>query len=83
MQGSGDSIKSFLKDLNNGPRAAHVVKVEKEEIKIKVCQFWSDFFLSDTKLLRGGTKHGLGGQKAPFSPQTFSQTLALGLKEKY
>ena len=36
-QGSEDSIKSFLKELNNGPRAAHVVKVEKEEIKTKVC----------------------------------------------
>lgn len=35
-QGSEDSIKSFLKELNNGPRAAHVVKVEKEEIKTKV-----------------------------------------------
>ena len=38
-QGSEDSIKSFLKELNNGPRAAHVVKVEKEEIKTKVCIF--------------------------------------------
>ena len=35
-QGSEDSIQSFLKELNSGPRAAHVVKVEKEEIKIKV-----------------------------------------------
>lgn len=34
-QGSEDSIKSFLKDLNNGPRAAQVVKVEKEEIRTK------------------------------------------------
>ncbi|KAF6240096.1 hypothetical protein HO173_001706 [Letharia columbiana] len=34
-QGSEDSIKSFLKELNNGPGAAHVVKVEKEEIKTK------------------------------------------------
>ena len=35
-QGSEDSIQSFLKEINNGPSAAHVVKVEKEEIKIKV-----------------------------------------------
>lgn len=34
-QGSGDSIKAFLKEINNGPRAAHVVKVEKEEIGTK------------------------------------------------
>ena len=34
-QGSGDSIKSYLKELNNGPSAAHVVKVEKEEIGVK------------------------------------------------
>lgn len=34
-QGSEDSIKSFLKELNNGPRAAQVVKVEKEEIETK------------------------------------------------
>ena len=35
-QGSKDSIQSFLKEINSGPSAAHVVKVEKEEIKIKV-----------------------------------------------
>ena len=35
-QGSEDSIQSFLKEINRGPSAAHVVKVEKEEIKIKV-----------------------------------------------
>ncbi|KAK3175132.1 hypothetical protein OEA41_002378 [Lepraria neglecta] len=34
-QGSGDSIKSYLKELSNGPSAAHVVKVEKEEIGVK------------------------------------------------
>ena len=35
-QGAEDSIQSFLKELNSGPRAAHVVKVEKEEMKTKV-----------------------------------------------
>ena len=35
-QGSEDSIQSFLKEINSGPSAAHVVKVEKEEIKMKV-----------------------------------------------
>jgi acylphosphatase len=34
-QGSADSIKSYLKELNNGPSAAHVVKVDKEEIGVK------------------------------------------------
>ena len=34
-QGSEDGIKAFLKEINNGPRAAHVVKVEKEEIRVK------------------------------------------------
>ncbi|KAM0803516.1 Acylphosphatase-like domain-containing protein [Usnea florida] len=34
-QGSEDSIKSFLKELNSGPSAAHVTKVEKEEITTK------------------------------------------------
>lgn len=38
-QGSEDSIKSFLKELNNGPSAAQVVKVEKEVIETKVCIF--------------------------------------------
>ena len=40
-QGSEDSIKSFLKELNSGPSAAHVTKVEKEEITTKVCVFQS------------------------------------------
>ena len=43
-QGSEDSIKSFLKELNSGPSAAHVTKVEKEEITTKVCIFQSRFF---------------------------------------
>lgn len=47
-QGSEDSIKSFLKELNKGPSAAHVVKVEKEEIETKVCIF-SRLLLSTTK----------------------------------
>lgn len=34
-QGSEDSIKQYLKELDKGPRAAHVVKVEKEDIKTK------------------------------------------------
>ena len=34
-QGSEDGIKAFLKEINNGPRAAHVVKVDKEEIGVK------------------------------------------------
>ena len=34
-QGSEDGIKAFLKEINNGPRAAHVVKVDKEEIGTK------------------------------------------------
>ena len=41
-QGSEDSIQSFLKEINSGPSAAHVVKVEKEEIKIKVCTLQSN-----------------------------------------
>ena len=40
-QGSEDSIKSFLKEINSGPSAAHVTKVEKEEITTKVCVFKS------------------------------------------
>jgi len=28
-------VKKLLKDLNNGPSAAHVVKVEKEELEVK------------------------------------------------
>ena len=31
-QGSEDALQKLLKDLNNGPRAAHVVKLEKKEI---------------------------------------------------
>ena len=44
-QGSEDSIKSFLKEINNGPSAAHVVKVEKQEINTKVCTFKNDSLL--------------------------------------
>ena len=43
-QGSEDSIKSFLKELNSGPSAAHVTKVEKEEITTKVCILQSLLF---------------------------------------
>ena len=45
-QGSEDSIKSFLKEINKGPSAAHVVKVDKEEIKTKVCTIQSNLFPS-------------------------------------
>ena len=34
-QGDEESIKKLLKDINNGPSAAHVVKVEKSEIDVK------------------------------------------------
>lgn len=34
-QGSEDSIKSYLKELDQGPRHAHVVKVEKDEMSVK------------------------------------------------
>ena len=34
-QGSDDGIKAFLKEIDHGPRAAHVVKVDKEEIGVK------------------------------------------------
>ena len=34
-QGSEDGIKALLKEINNGPNAAHVVKVEKEDIDVK------------------------------------------------
>jgi len=27
-------LQKFLKDINNGPRAAHVVKLEKKEIDV-------------------------------------------------
>jgi acylphosphatase len=29
-QGSADDVKKFVADLNDGPEAAHVVRVEKE-----------------------------------------------------
>ena len=32
-QGDDESIKKLLKDLNNGPPAAHVVKLEKAEVE--------------------------------------------------
>ena len=34
-QGEEDSIKNLLKDLNNGPAAAHVVKLESSELEEK------------------------------------------------
>lgn len=34
-QGSEQNLSTFLEELHNGPRAAHVVKVEKEEISIQ------------------------------------------------
>ena len=34
-QGDDESIQKFLKDLNEGPSAAHVVKVEKLETEVK------------------------------------------------
>ena len=34
-QGEEDSILKFLKDLSNGPSAAHVVKLEKSEQETK------------------------------------------------
>ncbi|KAK5079087.1 hypothetical protein LTR51_001282 [Lithohypha guttulata] len=34
-QGSEDALQKFKKDLNEGPRAAHVVKVETKEIESK------------------------------------------------
>jgi len=34
-QGAGESLRKLLKDLNNGPAAAHVVKVEKEALDLK------------------------------------------------
>jgi len=33
-QGSEDALQKFLKDINDGPRAAHVVKVEKKEVDV-------------------------------------------------
>ncbi|KAL5343616.1 putative acylphosphatase [Aspergillus crustosus] len=32
-QGSEESIQKFLKDINNGPRLAHVVKLENKTIE--------------------------------------------------
>ena len=34
-QGDKDSVQKLLKDLNQGPSAAHVVKLEKSEIDVK------------------------------------------------
>jgi acylphosphatase len=34
-QGSEDAITKFKSDLNNGPRAAHVVKLETRELDVK------------------------------------------------
>ncbi|KAL9130855.1 MAG: hypothetical protein Q9217_001056 [Psora testacea] len=34
-QGSEDSLASYLKELNAGPRAAHVVKVDTEDLEVK------------------------------------------------
>ncbi|MCJ1354202.1 MAG: hypothetical protein MMC33_004189 [Icmadophila ericetorum] len=33
-QGDEEAIKKLLKDLNNGPSYAHVVKLEKSEIDV-------------------------------------------------
>ncbi|KAA6413394.1 MAG: acylphosphatase [Lasallia pustulata] len=35
VQGDAESIQKYLKDLNSGPSAAHVVKVEKSEQEAK------------------------------------------------
>lgn len=34
-QGEDDVLQSFMKDINQGPRHAHVVKVEKSEIEVQ------------------------------------------------
>ena len=34
-QGSGEALKSYLKELNDGPSAAHVMEVEGKSIEIK------------------------------------------------
>ncbi|PYI18468.1 acylphosphatase [Aspergillus violaceofuscus CBS 115571] len=34
-QGPKESVQKLLKDLNNGPRLAHVVKLEQKEIGVK------------------------------------------------
>ena len=33
-QGSEDALQKLLQDINRGPRAAHVVKLEKKEIEV-------------------------------------------------
>jgi acylphosphatase len=33
-QGSEDALQKLLQDINRGPRAAHVVKLEKKEIDV-------------------------------------------------
>ena len=73
-QGSDDSIKSFLKELNTGPSAAHVVKVEKEEIETKVCTFQSDSFLIATGT---GSLDMVWRKKALFPSQLSSGTRIL------
>ncbi len=34
-QGDEDSLQKFLRDINDGPKHAHVVKVEKSTIELK------------------------------------------------
>jgi len=34
-QGSEEALEKFKKDLNEGPSAAHVVKVETDNIEVK------------------------------------------------
>ncbi|KAL9639085.1 MAG: hypothetical protein Q9164_001148 [Protoblastenia rupestris] len=34
-QGSEDCLKSYLKELNAGPGAAHVVKVDTKDLQVK------------------------------------------------
>ena len=34
-QGDEEAVKKLLKDLDKGPSAAHVVKVEKNELEVK------------------------------------------------
>lgn len=34
-QGDEESVQKYLKDLNHGPSAAHVVKLEKSELEAK------------------------------------------------
>lgn len=35
MQGDEDGVRKLLKDINDGPRHAKVVKLEKTEIEVK------------------------------------------------